>query len=245
MRKTCRLSLLAGVASLCVGAAPAQAGTELPFTSTSTQKECWMGVTTAPPDQCEVTATPSAETGQVAATTRLVSPAGGQAPWSADSLGSAAVVATYQLPEPVPRLDFTVRMHINEASVTLRNLPDEVDRFGRAKAGDLYWGMANRLVVAPVHAAHVTVGAVATAAKCAQGCGATNVWVVGQGEPGTATVSGKDYVLRFPMMAPPGKLIPAGDVAVKAAVNVSARQGSSMGNDSVSVDGVVQEISVD
>jgi hypothetical protein len=245
------IAALIAIGSLA--AAPfAWGSTDLPFTSTFGERICGQAAALVGTDQCEVTTTASAASGRLAATTRLISPSGGRSPWAANSMGSSSVTAVYHVPAPVPRLDFTARIHIDRASVTLTNLGWASDDLVKGRLGQMYWELAQG-AIAPSHSVAISVSASAcvgatptpTAAQCEQGGGAADVGGLTQRVPGTASLSDDDYVVQFAMNPVPGKLIPAGDVTVKASVHVHAWQGSSMGNDSATVEGVVRSISVE
>jgi hypothetical protein len=220
-------------------ASSAQASTPLPFTSTYTKSWCGNAAAAADSDHCKVTPTVSTSTGAVGATTRLMSPQGGLAAWAAVGQGDTEVIATHHLASPVPKLNFTVNIHVNQASITLKDLPNLGGLAGSYES-NLVHPWLNHFAGVDVIAGAVERNC--SSAYCSSGGGERVVWAA---EPGTVTASGKDYTLHVALANPSGGNLPVGDVTVLAGVDASSVQGNSAGNDLVSVDAVVTGISVD
>jgi hypothetical protein len=203
----------------------------LPFESTHTEGFCGNAARTADSNSCNVVGNASFATGDVSAKTHLVSPAGGTLPWSALASSDGGVVANYHLTQPVRELDFVIEVRVNRADVTLGsglpgwvgyNLEPILGRQGQAGAG-----------AAAFHSA------------CSDCGGGTSIIVLPNMRPGTtATTSGQDVSFGLRVLRAEGKLMPPGDVTIRAGVNASVFQSSSWGNDSVSIDAVVTRIAL-
>jgi hypothetical protein len=262
MKRFCRLVLLVAAASLWAGVSAASASTQLPFTSTYTNKACSYGYAayqgSAPVGTCNVTPTASTPTasargGEVGVNVDLVSPLNGAVPWSANAWGVSGVTVAYHLPSPVPQLTFTVDVHVNSASATLDNsLGSATPNWAPSIVPD--WTTKAIPPSITGHSISIALGAAATEAQCSPSCGGGDAAsVVGQATRGTASVSGKDYVLQFTLKNPctgwtqpntPCGYLPAGDVIVKPAVVIGANQPNSWGSASASVDAVVTGVFV-
>lgn len=205
----------------------------LPAGSTWTDASCGGAAAAAGPDQCDVRPMASAGSGAVSITNRLVSPVGGTAAWNARSSGTSDVVATYHLAEPVPELAFTITIHVNEARVALG--------VGAPTPGAQYYDyQLNR-------SARVYAGAMALHSACpgSECGGGTSLIVVSSSKPGTTvTTSGKDVVVSLKVSRQDGEALPPGDLTVRAGVGTSVSQLNGWGDDSASVDAVVEKISV-
>lgn len=241
MRKLRPSLLLAAAALLGTGIAPTSASTQLapPFGSTSVAPYCGLGATGASPQECAVQGSASAGTGGVAAATTLVSPQNGLAPWSADASTAAFVEPpTYHLAAPVPRLDFTITIHLSQASITLRNpaVPMGVP-YADYLLGSLVDPALN-------HWVQVDVLSTAHHAQCSSCAGGTDIGVLHTLTPGTLSASGQDYVLQMSMTNANGPLIPPGAITIQAGVSAEVTQYSSPGDDVASIQAVVTSITV-
>jgi hypothetical protein len=241
MRLLRRSLVLVPLALLTAGVSPTSASQQLapPFSSTAISRYCGLDATGASSANCNVSGSASASTGAVSAGTTLISPQGGMAPWSADATSGAFVLApVYHLSSAVPRLDFTVTIHVNQASVTLRNLPI-------ASESPLIAGLLSRLVDPNMnHWVEVDAFAAAKHAQCSGCVGGTDAIVLKSLVPTSVTASGQDYVLQMSMTNPNGQAVPAGDVTVQAGVGTTVWQGNGPGSDTASVEAVVTGISL-
>lgn len=233
-----RLRAVGGVISAAVVVVaillPAQAtATEpgLPFESTSTEEFCGLGARVADSTNCGVVGTASAASGAVSAQTRLISPAGGTAAWTAEAVSDGRVIARYHLAEPVRQLDFIVSIHVHRASVTLSpGAPGPAGYYLDPNAG---------------RRAHVDAGAHALHSACSDCGGGTNVIVLSTWKPGTTvSTSAEDVVFHLKVSRKGGNDLPPGDVTVRAGVGAPVWQTNAWGDDSASVDAVVTKIAL-
>ncbi len=239
MRKLRPSLLLAAAAFLASGIATTSASSQLapPFASTAFDRTCGLAASGAP--GCSVTGSASAGSGDVAAATALVSPQSGMAPWSADASSVAFVEpATYHLSAPVPRLDFTITIHVDQASITLRNPTTPT---GSPTADYLLGALVDPALN---HWVQVDVLTTAHHAQCSSCAGGTDVGVLHTLVPATLSTSGQDYVLQMSMTNASAPTIPAGDVTIQAGVSAEVTQYSAPGDDVASIQAVVTSIVV-
>jgi hypothetical protein len=244
------LSVLVALAALFVGPPAAYAGKQLQYSSLQTEQRCGGAAGSAGASDgsaCEVAPRGSAREGRVGTDLLLVSPMDGQLPWNAAANGYSSVVAKHYLDSPVPQLDLTVRIHVEQAETVVE----------RSLAGDLLGFDASILVPQSVsgHEAASYVSAGAEAAGCMPNCvtGST-ISVLSERASGTKTAEGEDYVIDLALTnnncgglnrSPTCGQVPAGEVTVTAGAGVRANQPNTWGIERASIDAVVTSISVD
>lgn len=240
-------------ALLTTASTPASDGTELEFSSIQGDTRCARAAEFADTSDsgttgvCDVDRSGSVDSGRVEVDTTLTSPMGGVVAWDGYGSGYSKVAATFHLNRPVPRLDFTVRVHVNEATATVDHATGTRRWLGFEPAN------ANP---ASGRYADVTVSAGARGpAECLPYCGTGGAWIVVSqwGFPGTDAVADQDYVIKLTLRNSCGGLtsspncgqIPAGDVIVSAGVGASAGQPDTWGTGQAAVEAVVTSISLD
>lgn len=222
------------IAAIVVGAlsVPARATERgLSPDSTWTDESCGFAAAAADPSGCTVQKSADPATGAVSGATRLVSPEGGTAPWSAQASSTGMVAANYQLDRTVRRLEFAISLRIDRAHVTV----------GPGVPGMAGW-VVNQFDLG--RAAHVTALASALHSSCADCVGGISNIVLRAWKPGTTlTTSGENVVLDMTMVGPP-EGIPPGLVTVRAGVAASVWQSNSWGDDSAGVMATVTKIAL-
>lgn len=224
------------VAAMVIGvvAIPAQASDQdpgLPLESASTKESCELPPGAADANSCTVRASSSVSRA-VSAQSRLTSPSGGTAPWSAraDSLGQ--VTANYRLAQPVRELNFAIEVQINRAEVSI----------GPGLEGMAGW-YVNQYDLGRAAQVHVTGAAVHS--SCYDCTGGTNLIVLSAWKPGTTnTASNQGVVLEVKMTRNNGADIPPGIVTIRTGVGAPVWQSRTWGDDSASVDAVVRKIAL-
>ena len=228
------VAVVGGALVLATAALPVRAadsGPALPLESTWTEEFCGLAARAANATDCNVVGRAARATGAVSAATRLVSPGGGTAAWSAEALSSGLVVANLRLTQPVRELDFVVEVRVNRASAALgAGAPGRAGSYLDSNLG---------------RRAHVDVGAYALHSACSDCGGGTNIIVLSTFQPGTTvTTSGKDVVFHLKVTRQGGRDLPPGVVTVRAGVNAPVWQTNAWGDDSASVDAVVRKIAL-
>jgi hypothetical protein len=234
-----RCLLLVPMAALLNGTATVSASNPLalPYGSTAFQRSCGYDAMVAG-DGCILAGSASAASGSVAATTRLVSPGEGVAPWTATAQNGSFIVAPYHLAVPSPRLDFTVTIHVSTASLTLRTLPWSTGSpYVDFLFGELLYPNIN-------HWVSVDVSASALHAQCSTCSAGTAETVLHALVPTTMSASGLDYVLHMSMSNANGGPIPPGDITVRAGGDTASWQGDGPGDDAADIQAVVTSITL-
>lgn len=231
------LLVLAASTALPGFASEEESDAGLPFTSTLTNETCDEAAVAAGPENCHVDARASAATRRVSAEAGLVSPGlystQGALPWRATANSTSKVVATYEVTEPVPRLDFLVTVRILDAQVRLAAF-EPIPGFDRTFGAGLgRYG-------------YVTVGGYAIYPDCPllKSCGGGG----GQGfflynsSPGTTkTVSGHEVVFPLGVSRKDGDLLP-GELSILVGVSALTSHNYSFGEDAATIDAVVTKV---